>query len=91
LYTEFVILVDNEEVSNMEQPWKRLKDVASEMHISHEAARRAAIKGRIPSFQPFGKGTAWMVAPDYRKFLAKSSDQGRNQNGDKSPEPIKNG
>lgn len=61
--------------------WKRISDVASEMQCSRETVRRAALSGRIPSFQPFGEGTAWLIHPQYQKFLAKSvTSEGTNGN-----------
>ena len=56
----------------MESTWKSLSDVSAELNVSHETARRAALQGKIPAFQPFGKGTAWCVSPDYENFLVKS-------------------
>ena len=56
----------------MESTWKTLSDVSAELNVSHETARRAALQGKIPAFQPFGKGTAWCVSPDYESFLGKS-------------------
>ena len=53
----------------MEALFKSLKDVASERHRSHETARRAAVKGLIPAFQLWGKGSTWLVHPGYENFL----------------------
>jgi hypothetical protein len=54
-------------------PFKSLSEIAEELHCSHETARRAALKGKIPAFQPFGKHTVWCVAPNYESFLNKSA------------------
>lgn len=70
-------------------PWLRLKDVAAQQNVSHEAVRRAAIAGRLPAFQPFGPGTAWCVAPGYEKFLVKFKKTG-DQRGNQR-EPVKQG
>ena len=56
------------------QVFKSLKDVASERHCSHETARRAAVEGKIPAFQLWGKGSTWLVHPGYENFLNKSRD-----------------
>jgi hypothetical protein len=53
-------------------PFKSLSEIAAELNCSHETARRAALKGKIPAFQPFGKNTVWCVAPNYESFLGKS-------------------
>lgn len=51
------------------QIFKSLRDVASERHCSHETARRAAVEGKIPAFQLWGKGSTWLVHPGYENFL----------------------
>jgi hypothetical protein len=66
------IIADNGEVP-VDKPFKTLRECAAELHISHETARRAALKGKLPAFQPFGFGTAWCVHPDYENFLIKSA------------------
>lgn len=52
--------------------WKRLADVAAEQNVSVETARRAALNGTLPAIQLFGKGSNWMVHPDYEAFLLKA-------------------
>jgi hypothetical protein len=56
--------------------FKSLKDISAELNVSYETARRAALKGKIPAFQPFGPGSAWCVRPDYESFLYKSRKHG---------------
>jgi len=59
-------------------PFKSLSEVAAELNCSHETARRAALSGKLPAFQAFGKGTTWCVSPNYEAFLGKS----RTDSGD---------
>lgn len=60
------------------QVFKSLKDVATERHCSHETARRAAVEGKIPAFQLWGKGSTWLVHPGYENFLNKSRNAERS-------------
>jgi hypothetical protein len=75
------------------QPFKSLSEIAAAENCSHETARRAALAGRLPAFQPFGKGSVWCVALNYETFLSKSRKSGdaANEQQDDNDNIVKTG
>lgn len=52
---------------------KTLQEVAGELGLSYKVAWSAAQKGLLPAVQPFGRGTTWCVAANYREILEKNA------------------
>jgi hypothetical protein len=59
-----------------------LAEVAEDLGVSYRVAWSAAHSGKIPAVQLFGKGTTWLVGPDYRDFVGKSQDGDDSTKGD---------
>lgn len=58
----------------MADRWKTLSEIAAELRISHETARRAILDGLISAKQVRGPGSAWRVdSKSYREYLGKSA------------------
>ena len=68
-----------------------LKEVARDLGLSYKAAWSAAQRGRLPAVQPFGRGTSWLVASNYRDFLPKAEGHPVDDDGNDTANDYKNG
>jgi excisionase family DNA binding protein len=79
----FLVFSGYTEVKDMADRYLTLREVAAELRVSHETARKAVLDGYFKGNQVRGPGSTWRVeAKDVRAFLRKCAARTQENNGE---------